>query len=63
MVENGISFKMAVGFNMILTLILWTKTLFLLPVGWVNPKDAPFYTSPFKLRRVRMSKILTQNRN
>ena len=49
MVENGISFKMAVGLNVKLTSIMWTRTFFLLPVGWVNPKEAPFYTLPFKL--------------
>lgn len=63
MVENGISFKMAVGLNVILTSIMWTRTFFLLPVGWVNPKEAPFYTSPFKLRSVKQVKRENQNQS
>ena len=58
MVESGISFKMAVGLNVILTSIMWTRTFFLLPVGWVNPKEAPFYTSPFKLSQAFKSMLI-----
>ena len=40
-------FKWIVGMNLFLTLIIWFRTLFLLPIGAVQAGKNVYYASPF----------------
>ena len=47
MFESGIKFKSIIIFNLIMTLTIWIRSFFLMPLTWVQSEIPPFYISPF----------------
>ena len=47
MFESGIEFKSIIIFNLIMTLTIWIRSFFLMPLTWVQSEIPPFYISPF----------------
>lgn len=45
--ESGVDLKYIMLFNLTMTLVIWLRSLFLMPLTWVDPELAPFYNSPF----------------
>ena len=50
MFESGIEFKSIITFNLMMTMIIWLRSFFLMPLAWVNSEIPPFYVSPFSRR-------------
>ena len=47
MFESGIEFKSIIIFNLIMTMTIWIRSLFLMPLTWMQSEIPPFYISPF----------------
>ena len=47
MFDSGIEFKSIVIFNLIMTLTIWIRSFFLMPLTWMQSEIPPFYISPF----------------
>jgi len=45
--ESGVDLKFIILFNFAMTLVIWLRSFFLMPLTWVDPDIAPFYNSPF----------------
>ena len=47
MFESGFEFKSIIIFNLIMTLTIWIRSFFLMPLTWMQSEIPPFYISPF----------------
>lgn len=58
--EYGLAFKWIVGIDLLLTIIIWLRTIFLMPVGWVRLSCwvNVYHTSPIycKLKIIKASR-------